>query len=169
MGYTHYWSQTRFPTTEERDAILTDAQKMLNHLPPNIRICSWSGEGRAEMSQECINFNGDEQAMEAGENFRFPFREPSSRGFCKTHSLPYDLLVCGMLLSIARHMGDAFAFESDGNWRDWEEAITWWQSVFPARGLPAQVFKLWGAPASKVPMQVSREPQCSPIDTERIF
>jgi hypothetical protein len=84
--------------------------------------------------------------MEACENFCFPFGEEAGRGFCKTRYLSYDLLVCGVLLSIAHQMGEAFALSSDGDLADWQEALAWWRSVFPDRELPRQVDALRDEP-----------------------
>jgi len=65
--------------------------------------------------------------------------EPKERGgyfsFCKTRRLPYDLLVCAVLILLKHHFPKS-EVSSDGDYSDWVPAREWYQSVFPTRDLP---------------------------------
>ena len=66
-------------------------------------------------------FNGIEGASH--ETFAVKFGKQEEFEFCKTAQKPYDLAVCKCLLILSLSKG--FTFSSDGDLRDWQEALAW--------------------------------------------
>jgi hypothetical protein len=127
MGYTHYWSFLR-PSNNFEDEyinVLLDINLGLKNLDKSIVLRGGDGTGTPEFTRERICFNGDGQQGLGHETFLFN-KEPDNFKFCKTNNKPYDFFVGVCLLSLANRM-TGFEFSSDGDNREWEPIILFYQ------------------------------------------
>jgi hypothetical protein len=78
--------------------------------------------------------NGHETFLITREMSDYSIRDPESGesfDFCKTARKPYDVAVCLVLLSIARHAPKSFSISSDGDWDvEWSEARKIYKELF---------------------------------------
>ena len=140
MGYTHYFKNKG----HEDDKInflkvLDDTRKMIENLPEfsssaggyygdkPIKLRGFDGSGEPVLNDDMIGFNGDGEFNLDHETF---FVTPSATDFdfCKTARKPYDLMVCGVLISMKKHLKN-FSYSSDGDKKDWKPAKNFYKKV----------------------------------------
>ena len=161
MGYTHYWDTklSGIPKTN-CDAICEDAKKLLANLPAHAGASystdplaiAWEDDSDKppDISASLIRFNGKHGGRDLGhETFyleRKPKLEDYQKGdpecfaFCKTARKPYDLVVCGVLLVVAKRASEYVRISSDGEKADWLPAVEWVRSVLGSHyGLPRSI------------------------------
>ena len=127
MGYTHYWNYTK-PSKDFDDEyinVLLDINLGLKNLDKSIVLRGGDGTGTPEFTRERICFNGDGQQGLDHETFLFN-KEPDNFKFCKTNHKPYDFFVGVCLLSLSNRI-TGFEFSSDGDNREWEPIILFYQ------------------------------------------
>ena len=141
MGYTHYWNYTK-PSKDFDDEyinVLLDINLGLKNLDKSIVLRGGDGTGLPEFTRERICFNGDGQQGLDHETFYFD-KNPTDFTFCKTNNKPYDFFVGVCLLSIANRI-TGFEFSSDGDNREWEPIILFYQK-FIGEIKPSILYKL---------------------------
>jgi hypothetical protein len=136
MGYTHYWDLNGQVTNKQKEQMKTavwELNLLLDRLPKHstsagayyeeevLRICGGDGTGKAVITDEFINFNGDASKSTDYESFYFNINN-AEPAFCKTARLPYDFVVCLTLLCLANNI-EGFKFGSDGGLDDWKPAV----------------------------------------------
>ena len=141
MGYTHYWYKQRPFTAAEWEAITNDTRSILDYCKQHKVAVSFEYDiaQPPQVDSEAIRFNGvlddGHETFEIGNSQDEP-REPypgGSKGFafCKTAQKPYDLPVCMVLMSIARHAPGAMRISSDGDWNhEWKQARETYEALF---------------------------------------
>src|ERR1035441_310136 len=107
MGYTHYWrtATSGIPATRW-DRICQDVRRLFRNLPEGVKI-AWEDDQPKkcpEVSKDLIRFNGVN-----GEGYETFYIERMGEkfAFCKTARQPYDIVVCGVLIVVARHASSA--------------------------------------------------------------
>ncbi len=105
--------------------VLLDINLGLKNLDKSIVLRGGDGTGLPEFTRERICFNGDGQQGLDHETFYFD-KEPDNFKFCKTNHKPYDFFVGVCLLSLANRV-TGFEFSSDGDNREWEPIILFYQ------------------------------------------
>jgi len=141
MGYTSYF-ELKTPSQDcqkEFKQVRKEVRKVLKNLPEfsetaggcfkeePIIIRGGSGTGKPTINTKVICFNGDSSKDLNHETFYFPFDgKRFSFAFCKTARKPYDFMVCITLLSLRNNV-TGFKFSSDGNTKDWEPAIKYYE------------------------------------------
>lgn len=141
MGYTHYF-EFKSPTPncqKEFKQVRKEIRKVMKNLPEfsktgggyyedePIVLCGGNGIGKPVINTKVIYFNGSRQKDLNHETFYFEFNDkPFSFKFCKTDRKPYDFMVCITLLSLRNNV-TGFKFSSDGNLKDWEPAIRYYE------------------------------------------
>lgn len=119
MGYSHYWKGSVECTDQVWAHVLQDLATIAERA--GIPLAGARGSGRPAWNNAGICFNG--QGVEAHESFIIDrYSNPSAFGFCKTAQKPYDIVVCATLI-ILNHYIPTFHPSSDGDERDWQDAI----------------------------------------------
>lgn len=136
MGFTHYFPRKREITDLEWEAIGLDVSKLFAHSP--VAIEGIEGWGNPPIvSWEYVRFNGkldrcetflldrESQAEEYEDKSSYPY----GFGFCKTRQMPYDVMVCAVLIVAHKHAPGGWDISSDGEAEDWQPALTFVQDV----------------------------------------
>ena len=131
MGYTHYWTFKKSPA-EIADgkekftnavALFKEGLKKLQDIP----LGDGMGEGEPIITDTAVCFNG--KAPEDYETCHIAIESKGS-DFCKTARLPYDPVVCLLLLCMADAFGDDFKYSSDGDIENGEEGWARAKEIF---------------------------------------
>jgi hypothetical protein len=136
MGYTHYINHYH-PFSSEQWA---DVQRFITAAiaATDVPICSGSGAGPPEITDECIHFNGC--GDDSYEDFYLDREATSPHAFCKTERKPYDVVVVALLIYI-NETTDCLDSGSDGGIFN-TEGPDQWDEFTSARGLIAKVQEL---------------------------
>lgn len=127
MGYTHYFEQKKPLDTATWDKLTTDVKKLISVMEGTYRIKLESDDPNGIMVDNTrINFNGADQSHET---FYLP-KSDTDFNFCKTARKPYDLAVCCALLLAHHHAPDSYKIDSDGDAKEWSEAMNVNAEVF---------------------------------------
>lgn len=158
MGYTHYWYQRRAFTDHEWEQVCAAFNAMRAQLPEHtdtaggysaefpLKLCGWNGEGKPNVDEIHIAFNGSaadnldcdtfflakDYALHAGEYEMERFAEHGPWfQFCKTQRLPYDLVVCALLLAASEIAPGWADVSSDGDMEgeEWHPARDFLKSL----------------------------------------
>lgn len=150
MGYTHYY-RGWLTLNEER---IEDIQRIID--ASGIQIAGPNGVGQPELEA------GDHFALNgAGEEMYEIFslvngvnHSGGIDSFCKTGRMPYDVVVCAILLRAANR--SKLVVESDGDWNDPEEWVPARQLYFDVFGEEATKPKLLraGSPAVELELEL---------------
>ena len=100
MGYTHSWRQTRW-TKDDREgfAQALPIVRDIVHTRYRAILCQSFGTSKAPLvNAQFIQFNG----VDGCEDFLFSNRKRHF-DYCKTGHLPYDIVVCEVLLVLHAH------------------------------------------------------------------
>ena len=138
MGYTHYWAfkptgKTPEQTAEQFKIVLDESKKILEAHPG--LVFGWDDEkegffGEPILTPVEIEINGHEENDLCHETFFFKPDKHFDFAFCKTARKPYDLVVCLILISLAKNL-DGFTFSSDGDMKDeWQPIFDEYQRLF---------------------------------------
>lgn len=129
MGYTHYFKLNK--NTDLNDIFVKEKYKMAQELFkecqkyfPNVKLCSWNGEGEPLFTEFGMFFNGDKSNNLHYESFCLGFDENNedyTNGFCKTAREPYDIAVCCALLSFKEVFGEDFEYGGGNCMTDYDE------------------------------------------------
>jgi len=107
-----------------------------------LELAGGNGIGNPEITPEQIWFNGTESNGMDHETFSLNLFDMSYYNsvdqmgkdgvfnFCKTARKPYDFAVCIALMVIKHHLGADFSISSDGNSKDWQPSIDFYESYF---------------------------------------
>jgi hypothetical protein len=119
MGYTHYFNNIA-TTDEQWNLINKDVNTILANTDIPLEV---------EIREDIILINGteDEQCE------TLVIRKDTNRwDFCKTRGLPYDEIVCAVLIIYQYHMGDKVDVGSDGDLEDegWANAYEMVKTLF---------------------------------------
>lgn len=111
MGYTHYWEyNTNELDLQKWQRFMEDAREIICR--SGVQICGPDGTGCLILNGDEVMFNGcDDDAHETFGVNRIP---PSDGEFCKTVRLPYDLVVCAVLIAFKKRFGGKVNVGSDG-------------------------------------------------------
>jgi hypothetical protein len=130
MGYTHYISRPQVIDEQAWSKITIDTIKVLLYIENElgIVIAGGDGEGDPEIDQDGIYFNGSkEDSYESCYMDRILTYDKDEKGlcfeFCKTDQRPYDIAVMVFYTIIKHHVPECIV-ESDGEEKDWMDAIT---------------------------------------------
>ena len=122
MGYTHYWEFKKSPAeieggTKKFINAVALFKKGLENLS-DIPLGDGWGEGEPIISDTKVCFNG-----KAPEDYETCNIDIDSKGFdfCKTARMPYDPVVCLLLLCMRDAFGKDFEYSSDGDIENGEE------------------------------------------------
>lgn len=110
MSYTHYWRQSRW-TREDREgyAQALPIVRQILHVRHRPLLCrSFGSGGQPEVTDRLVQFNG----VEGCEDFMF-CNARRQGDYCKTGRLPYDRVVCEVLVVLHAHCLN-LKLESDG-------------------------------------------------------
>lgn len=145
MGYTHYYSQKTDCPREQWQEIIEKTRHLfsfldLNKFPVSLGNCAGTPGTKPLLSDWSIRFNGIhpficetfslsrlkdlENAILTGDNNEYAFE------CCKTRQMPYDLVVCTVLLIANSVAPDVWLIQSDGEYSDWQPAIVLYTRVF---------------------------------------
>lgn len=139
MGYTHYWYRPQTIEQATYEAIVRDFRKILkpmrfdDKLGLHIDLANGLGEGKPEINNNIVRFNGRRSTGDDYETFCFkPTIEPhelippDEKGrhfeFCKTERRRYDIAVQVFLIIAKHHLGSQLKVTSDGCALDWKRA-----------------------------------------------
>jgi hypothetical protein len=175
MGYSHYVWRPPELDRERWDEWVGDVRQIVANLPERVPttwypldggqitvqapliVAGPLGEGRPELSDETVGFNGGGWAEVrgrpvdlGGETFRLDrqfepeaWDEPDERGWyfesCKTRQQPYDLAVTASLVRLAHRFPEGVEIGSDGEPEDWQPALDLCREVFGHAELPFPV------------------------------
>ncbi|WP_053958358.1 hypothetical protein [Sulfobacillus thermosulfidooxidans] len=129
MGYTHYWDRPPSIDPVAYGHMITDAQRILAAcVAQGIAVAGWDGTGSLTCTPDELAFNGNREAGEHDETFRFDRESPDPFSCCKTGHRPYDLAVTAMLVAIKHHIPEVHV-HSDGTSSDWDAARNLCQAV----------------------------------------
>ena len=131
MGYTHYWTFKKSPAE-----IADGKQKFANAVAlfkkgleklQGIALGDGSGTGEPIITDTVVYFNG-----KAPLEYETCAMSLESKGFdfCKTARMPYDPVVCLLLLCMADAFGDDFEYSSDGDIENGEEGWARAKEIF---------------------------------------
>lgn len=131
MGYTHYWTFKKSPAEIEGGkkkfkAAVALFKKGLEKLQ-DIPLGNGMGLGEPTITNKEIWFNG-----KSPEEYETCAMSLESKGFdfCKTARMPYDPVVCLLLLCMADAFGDDFEYSSDGDIENGEEGWARAKEIF---------------------------------------
>lgn len=131
MGYTHYWGSRKSLTDKQWTKITKDVRKLFNASPCKLAYEDDSKAGPL-ISHELIRFNG---VGNAGYETFMLHRGPNDE-FCKTDRKAYDIVVCGILIVVAKYAPSIMEITSDGGMAsfradypgphdsEWDDALT---------------------------------------------
>lgn len=109
MGYTHYWGSRRPLTDTQWSKITKDTRKLFAASPCKLAFED-GAKGPPLINTEMIRFNGvDDAGYET-----FILRKGINDEFCKTDRNAYDIVVCGILIVVAKHAPHTVEITSDG-------------------------------------------------------
>ena len=120
MGYTHYFNNIT-ATDEQWNLINKDVQTILANTDIPLEIV-------IEDNIICINGGTVDKQCET-----LVIRKDINKwDFCKTRRLPYDEIVCAILIIYQYHMGDKVDVSSDGDLEDygWQKAYEMVKTLF---------------------------------------
>jgi hypothetical protein len=147
VGYTHYFSQKTDCPQAQWQAIVDRTRQLLSFLEANqcpVSLGNWAGKPGSKplLNESFIKLNGvqpfvcetfalsriknTDNAIMTGKNNEYAF------DCCKTRQMPYDLVVCLILLIANSVAPDVWLIESDGVYADWQPAIMLYTRVFNA-------------------------------------
>lgn len=127
MGYSHYWYKPKELEADRFKLFADDVRKIICRVSEegwngkNIVIRGGNGEGKPEITDEIISFNGDTDNGLDSERFYISRIEKDDRtktdkfingdkdGYfksCKTNLEPYDLVVVASLIAFKYRFGD---------------------------------------------------------------
>lgn len=121
MTYGHYW----YGPIDLSEELMSDLTALMLH--SDAEISGWNGEGLPELFEQHVRFNGSRELEEDAEYFSI--HSGLNDGSCQTAIMPYDDLVCAVLLRVLHH-NPQLNVESDGQWRDWEQACDLYMRTF---------------------------------------
>jgi hypothetical protein len=121
MAYGHYW----YGQIELSEELLSDLTSLL--LAAEVEIAGWNGEGLPELTEQHVRFNGSRELEEDAECLSI--YAGLNDGSCETAVQAYDSLVAAVLLRVLRY-NPQLNIESDGQWRDWDDACNLYLRVF---------------------------------------
>jgi len=131
MGYTHYLYTALELDKEKFKAVVQDFKKIL----PNFEHLLGQyggGVGKPIITNSEIGFNGigensHETFVVTRRNKKQSFQgdgEDKAFSFCKTARKPYDIAVTSCLVIVKHHFGDEVKVSSDGDYIEWDDAMT---------------------------------------------
>jgi hypothetical protein len=137
MGYTHYWKLKHSVDNEEN---IIKACAEFKHLLEKLNIQVIYSSNRTQepiINSKQIIFDGINSPDEACvEGFSIDFLNDVKKfNFCKTNrdysesNAKYDKAVCLALVCLANNIID-FHFTSDGDFSDWKEVFTIYETFF---------------------------------------
>jgi hypothetical protein len=116
MGYTHYFTAVKKPTTKQWAALTKAVKQVFKDHGEFIQLESDDSK-KPLANTSIIRFNGIED--EGHETFYFP-KDQDGFSFCKTARKPYDEIVTACL-TLANHFAPGcYDIGSDGEPNDWE-------------------------------------------------
>ena len=149
MGYTHYFDFDKKLESNDFDKIAMDMSVIANHFSSK-KIKHSNAGGYHTEPVELFDGRGETKGIELNTEIidkkitltRVAFNGGGELGhetlaislgmewdFCKTARKPYDVAVCMTLLSIKYHTPYA-SIRSDGNLKEWGQAIRLWNKLF---------------------------------------
>ena len=141
MAYSHTWV-VRNRNSVNVEAIATDAKALADNAGIDLKRSSLNDRPPTFGPME-IRFNARQNGCE---DFQYPphwdqnaDRDfPPGFGWCKTNSMPYDVMVAATLLAIKHHLEDDVVARSDGapDSGPWRAAIDLYRLTFPERTPP---------------------------------
>jgi hypothetical protein len=137
MGYTHYitrdgtafenWDEFKEDINEIKQYFQTAGIDVKVEIDDDVLVI----EGQEEIEEIEIIEGGTVKLKISGEPFVFP-RVPQddkeSMVFCKTNRLPYDRMVCVVILLINEYCDNRYEFTSDGTGEYNEVDSDWWHA-----------------------------------------
>lgn len=110
MGYTHYWTVKRPFTTKQWAIICADTRALFEK-----SVIVLVGDEEDQQSEPIadskqIRFNGAGDGMYE----TFLLSKGIDDAFCKTARMPYDLIVCAVLIVANKHAPKSITITSDG-------------------------------------------------------
>jgi hypothetical protein len=179
MGYTHYWyldehavdlSQTAVDRlTMLCDAFYRDGVIQLEEddiRPPTVCKNMVRFNGVGDDGHETFLWtppcDGD-----AGRGWPF-FQAGKVFGFCKTARKPYDVVVCVSLLVLKAEFGKKIVLSTDGEERDWEEAIELFKRYYACEPDVSELFRNDNE-ESAAPLLVPAAPAPAPAAAPRLL
>jgi hypothetical protein len=153
LGYTHQHHQKKAITKAAWKLIRADVEKLLANLPATgdavvhegLPLALGDGMGTPGSSpivdDDAIVFNGIQPHDYEGFYLSRPIeivhayqktdleKDGFVYTFTKTEYMPYDLVVCGVLLILNKHAPAARTVESDGGPKEWMPVWRWVRSV----------------------------------------
>lgn len=136
MGYTHYWHKPKELDANRFRLFADNVREIIHRVTEeewngeNIVVSGGNGEGKPEVTDEIISFNGDAENGLSFERFYIIRIEKNDRNcidkladkdkmylrYCKTNLEPYDLVVVASLVAFKYRFGDEvkvkFAFST---------------------------------------------------------
>lgn len=144
MGYTHYWTRSKFEISKKDWALIAaDVAKIVAESPVPLAFEYDEIDKTPCVDAELIRFNG---VGDAGhETFyiarcipadeRKPRYPDDNRkwSFCKTAHKPYDIVAVAVLAYLGSCWPKLFSVDSDGDAAEWREGTELAQSALPDR------------------------------------
>lgn len=136
MGYTHYFTQKKQPSTEQWQALKEKVIRVFNVMrttpADRFRVCDGSGEITLYQAQDLfieqgqsICFNGATKLGLDHETFYLTQKCNKNFEFCKTARKPYDFLVVAVLILADYYCPNCYNISSDGSKDDWHPVSEW--------------------------------------------
>jgi len=124
LGYTQYLRGY----VALSDELIADVENIIRASKVSIR--GGNGQGSPTIANDEIIFNGDSAYNEDYETFVL-VNGVNHRSFVKTAHMPYDEVVCAVLLR-AGHYSNKFKVSSDGTWDndDWQRGRDLYEKTF---------------------------------------
>jgi hypothetical protein len=152
MGYTHYWAFDPDAGWGEGVArTAADAARIIAAAGIALTADPEEPSQPPLVNAEIIWLNGiGEDGLEtfvltrdpASDLTEWHAQQAAEQGywwdFCKTNWLPYDLVVCAILIRAHTHLPEGFVFDSDGRWDDpsWQNAQDLVARIFGTDAIP---------------------------------
>lgn len=111
IGYTHYWTTSETATKKNWKEFCKQARLIIAGFDG--KICGGDGNGKPEISDECIWLNGCAEDEHDHETFNITVNG-GAWDFCKTARKPYDTVVVALLM-VGKRMGIIKEWNSDGD------------------------------------------------------
>ncbi len=80
MGYTHYWKRVGKFNKERYEKVVKDFKAVMKHLSPFVPLAGGSGEGKAEINNKKIWFNGAQNCGHTDRNLGITWPEKDASG-----------------------------------------------------------------------------------------
>jgi hypothetical protein len=134
MGYTHYITRdgTDFENWEEFKEDVNEIKQYFQTAGIDVEV---------KMDDDVLVIKGEDAIEEiemvegetvkltiTGEPFVFPRVQDDKMAFCKTNRLPYDRMVCVVILRLCEYCSDGYEFTSDGTGEYNEVDSDWWHA-----------------------------------------